>query len=50
MVVAAISPEHAWKEPILRVVDTIVGAAVGIIGAVFSSTLATTFASKLEPT
>ena len=47
MVVAAISPEHAWKEPILRVVDTIVGAAVGIIGAVFSSTLATTFASKL---
>src|SRR5260370_14524542 len=25
MVVAAISPDHAWKQPILRVVDTIVG-------------------------
>jgi uncharacterized membrane protein YccC len=33
MVVAALSPDHAWKQPILRVVDTIVGAAVGVIGA-----------------
>jgi uncharacterized membrane protein YccC len=33
MVVAAISPDHAWKQPILRVVDTIVGAAVGVAGA-----------------
>ena len=33
MVVAAISPEHAWKQPILRLVDTIVGVAVGIAGA-----------------
>jgi uncharacterized membrane protein YccC len=33
MIVAAISPDHAWKQPILRVVDTIVGAAVGVVGA-----------------
>lgn len=40
MVVAAISPEHAWKQPILRLVDTIVGTSIGIIGAVISSKLA----------
>jgi uncharacterized membrane protein YccC len=33
LVVAALSPDHAWKEPILRVVDTIVGVIVGVIGA-----------------
>jgi uncharacterized membrane protein YccC len=33
MVVGAISPDHAWKEPILRMVDTIVGVAVGVFGA-----------------
>jgi porin len=33
MVVAAMSPDHAWKEPILRLVDTIVGTAVGVVGA-----------------
>jgi uncharacterized membrane protein YccC len=33
MVVAAISPDHAWKEPILRVLDTIVGSAAGVMGA-----------------
>jgi uncharacterized membrane protein YccC len=33
MVVGAISPDHAWKEPILRMVDTIVGVAVGVAGA-----------------
>jgi Fusaric acid resistance protein-like len=32
MVVAAISPDHAWKQPILRVVDTIVGTALVRIG------------------
>jgi hypothetical protein len=30
MVVAGISPEHAWKTPILRLVDTAVGVVVGI--------------------
>ena len=33
MVVAAISPDHAWKQPILRLLDTIVGVAVGVAGA-----------------
>lgn len=33
MVVAAISPVHAWRQPILRLVDTIVGTGVGLIGA-----------------
>jgi uncharacterized membrane protein YccC len=33
MVVGAISPDHAWKEPILGMVDTIVGVAVGVLGA-----------------
>jgi hypothetical protein len=42
MVVVAISPEHAWRQPLLRVVDTIVGAGSGIIGAVISSKLEAT--------
>jgi uncharacterized membrane protein YccC len=33
MVVAAVSPPHAWEEPILRLADTIVGVAVGAIAA-----------------
>ena len=33
MVVAAITPDHAWKQPILRLLDTIVGVAVGVAGA-----------------
>ena len=33
MVVAAISPQHAWRQPILRLIDTIVGITVGIAGA-----------------
>jgi uncharacterized membrane protein YccC len=32
MVVAAVSPNHAWKQPILRLMDTIVGVAVGVVG------------------
>jgi uncharacterized membrane protein YccC len=30
MVVAAMSPRDAWQQPLLRVVDTVVGIAVGI--------------------
>jgi uncharacterized membrane protein YccC len=30
MVVAAISPDHAWRQPILRLFDTLIGVAVGI--------------------
>jgi uncharacterized membrane protein YccC len=33
MVVAGISPQHAWKQPILRLIDTIAGTSVGIAGA-----------------
>jgi len=31
MVVAAISPEEAWRQPLLRLVDTVVGIAIGVI-------------------
>ena len=30
MVVAAMSPQDAWQQPLLRLVDTVVGVAVGI--------------------
>ena len=33
MVVAGISPQHAWKQPILRLLDTIVGVGGGVPGA-----------------
>ena len=33
LVVAGISPEHAWKQPILCLIDTVVGIVVGIVGA-----------------
>ena len=33
LVVAALSPQHAWLQPILRFFDTVVGVAVGIAAA-----------------
>jgi len=36
MVAAAISPDHAWRQPIFRLIDTVVGVAVGITGASIS--------------
>jgi uncharacterized membrane protein YccC len=33
MVVAAVTPRGAWQEPILRVVDTAIGIAVGLAAA-----------------
>jgi uncharacterized membrane protein YccC len=30
MVVAAISPEGAWQQPLLRLLDTVVGIAIGV--------------------
>jgi Fusaric acid resistance protein-like len=33
MVVAGISPKHAWSQPILRLSDTLIGIAVGIAAA-----------------
>jgi uncharacterized membrane protein YccC len=32
MVVALQSPEDAWKQPLLRVFDTLVGVAIGMAG------------------
>jgi hypothetical protein len=39
MVVAAISPEHAWQQPLLRLIDTAIGIAVGIAAAWISLTI-----------
>jgi hypothetical protein len=39
MVVAGISPQHAWKQPLLRLVDTLVGVGVGIVAAWISVTI-----------
>lgn len=33
MVVAALSPRNAWEQPILRLSDTFVGIAVGLVAA-----------------
>jgi uncharacterized membrane protein YgaE (UPF0421/DUF939 family) len=33
MGVSAISPQHAWQQPILRLADTVVGVAVGVVAA-----------------
>jgi hypothetical protein len=30
MVVAAMSPQEAWHQPLLRLADTVVGVAVGV--------------------
>src|SRR4029078_9074013 len=37
MVVAAMSPDHAWHQPILRMIDTVVGTAVGVLGGIIYS-------------
>jgi uncharacterized membrane protein YgaE (UPF0421/DUF939 family) len=33
MVVAAMSPNHAWQQLILRIIDTVVGVVVSLVGA-----------------
>ena len=33
MVIAAISPRQAWIQPVLRMLDTIVGVSVGVVAA-----------------
>jgi hypothetical protein len=33
LVVAAVSPQHAWQQPILRLADTLIGVAVGVAAA-----------------
>jgi uncharacterized membrane protein len=31
LVVAGLSPEGAWRQPILRLIDTVIGIGVGVI-------------------
>jgi uncharacterized membrane protein YccC len=33
LVVAAVNPHHAWREPILRLIDTAIGAGIGVAAA-----------------
>lgn len=39
LVVAAISPEGAWQQPLLRLLDTVVGIAIGVAGKWLASFL-----------
>jgi hypothetical protein len=39
MVVAGISPQHAWRQPILRLFDTLIGIAVGIAAVLIGRAL-----------
>ena len=39
MVVAGISPQHAWRQPILRLFDTLIGIGVGITAAWIAKSL-----------
>ena len=45
MVVAAISPRDAWMQPVLRLVDTLVGVGVAVVAAWFSLRVAALWAS-----
>jgi uncharacterized membrane protein YccC len=46
MVVAALSPHNAWRQPILRMVDTAVGVAVGLAAAWMINVVTRTQASS----
>jgi uncharacterized membrane protein YccC len=39
MVVAVVSPEDAWEQPLLRLFDTIVGIVIGVAGKWIASLL-----------
>jgi uncharacterized membrane protein YgaE (UPF0421/DUF939 family) len=43
MVVASISPRQAWMQPVLRMVDTIVGVGVGVVAAWLTLRVATSW-------
>jgi uncharacterized membrane protein YgaE (UPF0421/DUF939 family) len=47
LVVAGISPQTAWEQPILRLVDTVVGIVVGLAGAWIGSLLFAAFSGRL---
>jgi uncharacterized membrane protein YccC len=46
MVVAALSPDHAWTQPLLRLLDTIVGVTVGLTFAWTGSLLVRRWTGK----
>jgi uncharacterized membrane protein YccC len=49
MVVAAISPTAAWQQPILRLVDTVVGVGIGVGGKCAASYLYSRAVGKRSP-
>jgi fusaric acid resistance family protein len=49
MVVAAITSQHAWQQPILRLADTIVGVAVGALAAWASTRVKRLWPTRPEP-
>lgn len=53
LVVAEISPQHAWKDPLLRLIDTVVGIVVGVaaawVGLRFARRHANSIASRSKP-
>jgi uncharacterized membrane protein YccC len=49
MVVAAISPEDAWQQPLLRLADTLVGVATGVTCKWVSSYLFYRITGELAP-
>ena len=48
MVVAALAPDHAWQQPILRLVDTAIGITVGF-GASYVALQIVRRADVIEP-
>jgi uncharacterized membrane protein YccC len=50
MVVAAVSPQHAWQQPILRLVDTVVGVVVGIVAVWISQRVIHPRIAPVSPT
>jgi uncharacterized membrane protein YccC len=46
MFVAAINPENAWQQPLLRLADTVVGIAVGVTCKWVASFLFSKFTGK----
>jgi uncharacterized membrane protein YgaE (UPF0421/DUF939 family) len=49
MVVAAMSTEDAWHQPLLRLADTVVGIAVGVAGQSVGSFLFSRFVGEQRP-
>jgi uncharacterized membrane protein YgaE (UPF0421/DUF939 family) len=49
MVVAAISPLNAWQQPVLRLIDTVVGIGIGVAFRWIGSSLYCRLYSKTRP-